>query len=44
MLDGLSKSVNELVTITKVHEEKHRQHEQDIEELKNGVYPVKYKK
>lgn len=33
-LDTLRVTVNELVSITKVHEEKHAQHDKNIEELK----------
>lgn len=32
-LDALKITVNELVTMTKVHEEKHKQHERKLEEL-----------
>lgn len=44
VLEGIQKSLAELITITKIHEEKHKQHEEDIERLKDHVYPVKYRK
>jgi uncharacterized membrane protein (DUF106 family) len=43
-LEALKVTVHELVAITKVHQEKHEQHEKDIEELKDGKYRVKYRK
>lgn len=39
---SIRNTLNELVSITKVHEEKHRQHDQEIEDLKK--YTVKYRK
>lgn len=44
VLEGIQKSIGELTLITKVHEEKHKSHEEDISRLKDHVYPVKYKK
>lgn len=42
VLESMAKNLSELKTITQVHEEKHIQHEKDIEELKK--FPVKYRK
>lgn len=42
VLESMAKNLSELQTITKVHEEKHKQHDEDIKELKK--YPVKYRK
>lgn len=42
-MDSIQRSVHDLTAITKVHEEKHKQHEADIEDLKSG-YVVKYQK
>lgn len=44
VLEGIQKSLYELTLITKIHSEKHSQHEEDIERLKDHVYPVKYRK
>ena len=44
VLEGIHKSVVELTTIVKIHEEKHDRHDEDIARLKDHVYPVKYKK
>lgn len=44
VLEGIQKSLVELTTITRIHAEKHAQHEQDIERLKDHAYPVKYRK
>ena len=42
VLESMAENLSELKTITQVHEEKHKQHEEDIRELKK--YPVKYRK
>jgi hypothetical protein len=41
-MESIQQSVHELTSITKVHEEKHKQHDEDIAELKQ--YRVKYPK
>lgn len=42
-MDSIQRTVHDLTAIAKVHEEKHKQHESDIEEIKAG-YVVKYQK
>lgn len=44
VLEGIHKSLVELTTMVKIHEEKHERHDEDISRLKDHVYPVKYKK
>ncbi len=44
VLEGIQKSLGELTMMVKIHAEKHERHEEDIERIKDHVYPVKYRR
>lgn len=43
-LSKVQDALNELKTISKVHEQRHDDHDNDIAELKQSVYSVNYRK